>query len=223
MDSRAGGSESTEPAEPSQLSRSSGPSDPIGAATAEPLPQPAIPSAEWIEPPHHQARRPQAPEEPEPAAYAPLDRWPDAFWSEYATACYLLNLVLRFEEEPSWSDLLRLARRVLRGRPRVRSRARDPLWGVLQDLAGAGRIRSAPAPIWRQAALDYLSERRLGAAVFCQPGRIAVTRTHVDVILDLEQIDLAVRISGLDQNPGWVRSLGRIVSFHFEDAPRSLP
>ena len=120
--------------------------------------------------------------------------------------------------EPSWADLLRFARRVLRGRPGVRRRARDPLWRVLHGLSGADRIPAAPVPTWWQPALGYLSEHRLGPEVFAQPGRIAVTRTHVDVILDLEQIDLAVRISGLDQNPGWVRSLGRIVSFHFEDA-----
>lgn len=78
-------------------------------------------------------------------------------------------------------------------------------------------------PTWWPPALGYLSEHRLGPEVFAQPGRIAVTRTHVDVVLDLEQTDLAVRISGLDQNPGWVRSLGRIVSFHFEDVPRSQP
>ena len=42
------------------------------------------------------------------------------------------------------------------------------------------------------------------------------SRTHVDVVMNLEAIDLAARISGLDQDPGWVPELGRIVLFHFE-------
>jgi len=216
-DDAGGGRHFAEPTEPLAPSR------PSGAGTAAAVHQPAIPGDEPIERPRNRTQRPLPSENRERPAYGLLDRWPETIWSEHATACYLLNLILRFDEEPSWADLLRLTRRVLRGRPGVRRRARDPLWGVLQDLAGGGRIRPAPAPTWRQTALDFLTEHRLGAAVFCQPGRIAVTRTHVDVILDLEQIDLAVRISGLDQNPGWVRSLGRIVSFHFEDVPGSRP
>lgn len=216
-DAGGGGRHFAEPTDPLAPSR------PSGAGTAAAVHQPAIPGDEPIERPGNRTQRPLPSENRERPAYGLLDRWPETIWSEHATACYLLNLILRFDEEPSWADLLRLTRRVLRGRPGVRRRARDPLWGVLQDLAGGGRIRPAPAPTWRQTALDFLTEHRLGAAVFCQPGRIAVTRTHVDVILDLEQIDLAVRISGLDQNPGWVRSLGRIVSFHFEDVPGSRP
>ena len=185
-------------------------------------PAPSTPNRWRCRPTRH--RQPTLPgNEPEPPAYGWLDRWPDAVWSGHATACYLLNLLLRCDEEPSWADLLRFARRVLRGRPGVRRRARDPLWRVLHGLSGADRIPATSVPTWWPPALDYLSEHRLGPEVFAQPGRIAVTRTHVDVILDLEQTDLAVRTSGLDQNPGWVRSLGRIVSFHFEDVPRSQP
>jgi hypothetical protein len=206
--------------------RGSGPAAPVepyGAPIAGIAHQSAVPRDEPIERPGNRTQPPLPAEEPEAPAHGPLDRWPEAIWSEYATACYLLNLVLRFEPEPSWAHLFRLARRVFRGRPGARRRARDPLWTLLQDLAGAGRIRSAPAPVWWPAALGYLAEHRLDATAFCRPGRIAVTRTHVDVILDLEQIELAVRITGLDQNPGWVRGLGRIVSFHFEDRPGSRP
>jgi len=162
-------------------------------------------------------------ERPQPPTYEPLDRWPAVVRSPHATACYLLNLLLRYDQEPSWADLIRFARRVLRGQPAARRRARDPLWGLLQDLSGADRILASPVPTWWSTALDYLAGHRLSPQAFARPGRMAVTRTHVDVVLDLEQTDLAVRISGLDQNPGWVRSLGRVVSFHFEDTQWSLP
>jgi hypothetical protein len=197
------------------------PSKPSGSRAPGPGAEPALPSIERLEPPLDEMQRPLPADEPEPPAYELLDRWAGAVWSRYATTCYLLNLLLRFDEEPGWADLLRFGRRVLRGEPGARRRARDPLWRLLRDLSGAARLPARPVPPWWQPALAYLSEHRLAAPIFAQPGRITVTRTHVDVILDLEQIDLAVRISGLDQNPEWVRSLGRIVNFHFEDAHRS--
>ena len=34
--------------------------------------------------------------------------------------------------------------------------------------------------------------------------------------MDLDQIDIAVRLAGLDANPGWVPALGRVVTFSFD-------
>jgi hypothetical protein len=199
------------------------PSRPGGREATKPDRDFAVPGIDPIEEPAPRQARPVSSGEPTPAAYELIDRWPDAGWSVHATACYLLNLILRFEPEPSWADLLRFARRVLRRRPGVRRRARDPLWGLLHELSGVGRAPAVPVPTWWQPAFEHLSAHGLSAGVFAQPGRIALTRTHLDVILDLEQIDIAVRVSGLDQNPGWVRSLGRIVNFHFSDAGRGQP
>jgi hypothetical protein len=52
-------------------------------------------------------------------------------------------------------------------------------------------------------------------SLLCLPGRLVVSRTHVDLFLSLEQISIAARRAGLDQDPGWVPDLGRIVQFHF--------
>lgn len=51
--------------------------------------------------------------------------------------------------------------------------------------------------------------------LICRPGRISVTRTHVDVLLDHRQSETRVRKAGLDFNPGWVPWLGRVVRFHY--------
>ncbi|MGA1870575.1 MAG: hypothetical protein ACMUJM_18725 [bacterium] len=48
-----------------------------------------------------------------------------------------------------------------------------------------------------------------------RPGRIATTRTHLDVTFNLDQVDLSIRKAGLDIDPGWVDWLGRIILFHY--------
>jgi hypothetical protein len=48
-------------------------------------------------------------------------------------------------------------------------------------------------------------------------GRVAFTRTHVDVTLPLRGVDVRTRAVGLDLDPGWVPWLGRVVAFHYTD------
>ncbi|MDC3955600.1 hypothetical protein [Polyangium jinanense] len=57
---------------------------------------------------------------------------------------------------------------------------------------------------------------RLGLRdLVCRPGRIGSTRTHIDVVFDLEAVDIRVRRAGLDLDPGWVPWLGRVVRYHY--------
>ena len=46
-------------------------------------------------------------------------------------------------------------------------------------------------------------------------GRVAMTRTHLDVSFFMWQIDIDIRKAGLDINPGWTPWLGRVVQFHY--------
>ena len=64
-----------------------------------------------------------------------------------------------------------------------------------------------------------LRSRAIGVSSLAAPGRVLVTATHVDVVLSLQHVDLAARVAGLDRDPGWVPALGRIVLFHFLEAP----
>ena len=145
--------------------------------------------------------------------------------SRIAGVCYLLPLMMRLARparadgpEPRWTELISFGRRVLPRRTHVHRRSADPLWGVLATLAEdnheTGRLARTPA-LWWPEALDLLAHHEVGPRELMIPGRIAVTRTHVDVVFTLDQIDLRVRAAGLDHDPGWVPSLGRIVSFHF--------
>ncbi|HEX9372262.1 MAG TPA: hypothetical protein VF897_14700 [Roseiflexaceae bacterium] len=77
---------------------------------------------------------------------------------------------------------------------------------------------------WLRPYLDARIRRALGLgtgddlpALLCEHrARVFVTATHLDVVLSLEQLPIAVRLAGLDRNPGWVPAAGRFITFHFE-------
>lgn len=56
----------------------------------------------------------------------------------------------------------------------------------------------------------------LEAILLTHDARLHVTETHVDVVLALSQLPLAVRVAGLDRDSGWLPSAGRHLTFHFE-------
>jgi hypothetical protein len=59
------------------------------------------------------------------------------------------------------------------------------------------------------------ADEPLETAVFRRIGLVQVTRSHVDVRMELDQVSVPVRLAGLDASPGWVPALGRVVTFHF--------
>ena len=81
---------------------------------------------------------------------------------------------------------------------------------------------------WLALALPFLRRRlegalglarddhRLADALLARPGRLFVTRTHVDLAMGLNGVTLPVRLAGLDRSPGWLAEFGRVILFHFE-------
>jgi hypothetical protein len=65
-------------------------------------------------------------------------------------------------------------------------------------------------------ALGAGRARALGRLVFEHEARVDVTATRLDVTFELARLPLAVRLAGLDRDPGWVPAAGRYVAFHFE-------
>jgi hypothetical protein len=47
-------------------------------------------------------------------------------------------------------------------------------------------------------------------------GRLYVTRSHIDLVMALDAVSLPVRRAGLDANPGWLPTFGRVVTFYFQ-------
>jgi hypothetical protein len=70
---------------------------------------------------------------------------------------------------------------------------------------------------------DYLA-RRLGVhraaladLLLRRPATLSATPTHVDVLLPMSAIEIAVRRAGLDRDPGWSPQFGRVIGFHFRE------
>ena len=52
--------------------------------------------------------------------------------------------------------------------------------------------------------------------ILLQNGRLYLSSSHVDVVMPLSGIKLAVRLAGLDLDPGWLPDYGRVIQFHFD-------
>ncbi|MEU9455115.1 hypothetical protein [Streptomyces sp. NPDC048277] len=187
-------------------------------------------------PPAGQAARGTVDAAPRPEGPWRHGRWPggdpgrgEAVESRFATLFYAVNLMTWLdlpsldapESEPDsgWGTLEALGRSLLGVPPAGPGTAsQDPVWRVLAELDG--RDPSTPTPVrpevFTDRLHDLLDRRGLAPEAFAQPGTLVIGRTHVDVLLGLEQIDLTARSSGLDQDPGWVPALGRIIAFHFD-------
>lgn len=106
----------------------------------------------------------------------------------------------------------------------ARAFTRDPLAGLLAQLAGReGRAPQRPRGF--RVQLDTLHTRlqqALGAegevaALVCRHrAEVSVTPTRVDVHMALAELPLALRLAGLDRDPGWVPAAARALAFHFE-------
>ncbi len=79
---------------------------------------------------------------------------------------------------------------------------------------------------WMEWLLPYL-EARLARSLGVEPdampalvcrhdAKVVWSLASVDVYLSLAALPLAIRIAGLDRDPGWIPAAGRLIAFHFE-------
>ncbi|WP_139559734.1 hypothetical protein [Methylotetracoccus oryzae] len=75
----------------------------------------------------------------------------------------------------------------------------------------------AVATAWANTCRRWLRHHaRIGFAdLILRQAELAYTSTHIDMRFELSSIDIRVRRTGLDLDPGWVSWLSRIVSFHY--------
>lgn len=92
-----------------------------------------------------------------------------------------------------------------------------------RGLQAEGERTDEALACWRRALVRLL-RRHAGVGLVHlarRPANIALTPTHVDVVLPLAQVEVALRRCGLDCDPGWVPWFGWIVHFHYVDAPEA--
>jgi hypothetical protein len=97
------------------------------------------------------------------------------------------------------------------------------------EVPPPGGADAAPLERWLAWLVPYCRARLVRAlgltsgdaleleeTLFSHDARLHVSESHVDVVLALSQLPLAVRIAGLDRDIGWLPSAGRHLTFHFE-------
>jgi hypothetical protein len=132
-------------------------------------------------------------------------------------AGFVLLDVLRTDLPPEKQMLAELAHYPLpsrKGEPGIRQTSRSR------------RVPSSPLARWRGWVMPYLGRRvarALGDArwqhacrqLLCLPGRIELDAERLAVYFSLEQLPVAVRMAGLDRDPGWIPAAGRDLRFYF--------
>ncbi len=115
-------------------------------------------------------------------------------------------------------------------------------WRLLHDLGAAfGMPQDEALAIFlagqdldTQAPPDLIAELALRLEALYRPdgpwplplaqkAKLRATETHLDLDLAATEINIALRLSGLDLDPGWVPWLGRVVTFHYDRLPTFLP
>ncbi|HYG60192.1 MAG TPA: hypothetical protein VD902_19160, partial [Symbiobacteriaceae bacterium] len=94
----------------------------------------------------------------------------------------------------------------------------EPLQGPLIDGLPTGLNR------WLTERLPYIRLRLVRALhpveqpeehLLLLPARLSVSVTHLDLLADINQISIPVRLAGLDRDPGWAPAFGRVIRFHY--------
>jgi hypothetical protein len=118
--------------------------------------------------------------------------------------------------------------------PRTETSAEEQLHVELARYEASGFRRETRCPRspvtpfarWRSWVMPYLGRRMalaLGDArwrracrqLLSLPGRIECDAERLEVHFSLEQLPVAVRVAGLDRDPGWIPAAGRDLRFYF--------
>jgi hypothetical protein len=173
------------------------------------------------------------------APVRPPEPCPEPFHTSFGGVFYLVNLAIQLEFYGDFTQPAGRNSEVPLGRFLTRTAERtcgeaireDAIWPVLAMLAGDVDEPSAlesESPIDRvidemRPELERLAARALdlpeAAALqfLCvTPARVVIGRTRVDVFFSLASHPIAIRIAGIDRNPGWVPAVGRVITFHYD-------
>lgn len=110
----------------------------------------------------------------------------------------------------------------------------DPLWPALAALAGRTPTELPGLPeeiadpqVWLAREIERVHERLatglpepfargLPGCVCRQDAEVCVTDQRVEVRFALATHPVALRLAGLDRDPGWLPAAGREITFHYD-------
>ena len=111
------------------------------------------------------------------------------------------NLALPAESSPTYRD----------GHAVLRPLAR-PLYPALERWL-AWLMPYIYARLQRALGLEQTDD--LSALLCMHSAHVTVTATHLNIDLSLADLPIAIRMAGLDRDPGWLPAAGRFIAFHF--------
>lgn len=146
--------------------------------------------------------------------------------SENAALLFLVPLLLRLgvrgllEERPELLASDWAVRLLCRAARRLRVPREDPILAALsrpgEELSDSPEPRDLTAAWLRSMRAWCRTHAGIGlGSLVHRRGKVTATSSHVDVYFDAAQVDMRIRRSGLDFDPGWVPWLGRVVYFHY--------
>jgi hypothetical protein len=171
-----------------------------------------------------------------PIAFDPPEALPElVVESDFAGAFYLVNVAIalgyygdftqplaRGLDLSIWQFLARAARRLV---PPDQFDA-DPLPPLLARLDREDEPAGPEWEAWFDAHVPEMRERltaalgiepgQVGAFVSERHGRIRVTASQIEVAFELASLPIAIRLSGLDRNPGFVPAAGVSIAFVYD-------
>jgi len=113
----------------------------------------------------------------------------------------------------------------------TRKRRGKLAWTVSELRAASPLLEpvSTPALEWLGLVVPYVRSRlhrslavgstrrlNLDTTLLRRTGRLYRSDLHVDLVIPLDDVSIAVRVAGLDVDPGWLPGFGRVVKFHYE-------
>jgi hypothetical protein len=98
---------------------------------------------------------------------------------------------------------------------RVGLRPEDPL--AVEFRREPAELPDLPLLSWTTAVRRWCRRHACQGlhSLIRRPGRVYISRTHLDACFDLSQLDLRLRRVALDVDPGWVPWMGRVVQFSY--------
>ena len=102
-----------------------------------------------------------------------------------------------------------------------------PAATIRRDAILIGETADSPVGRWLDWFMPYARARlaramgvervdEVGGVLCGASARIFVSAARVDVMMSMEEHPVAIRLAGLDRDPGWVPAAGRSIHYHFD-------